>query len=158
MTKAAIGMSAIAVAAALFSAAPVYAQAAGKVGTLDCDISGGVGLIIGSQKGMTCRFLPSASGPAEIYTGTITKFGLDVGGTVGGKMVWTVVAPGSPVPGALAGSYTGATAEATVAAGLGANVLVGGSSRTVALQPLSIQGQGGLNFAVGVSQLNLRPL
>jgi hypothetical protein len=158
MTKAAIGFSAIAIAAALLSAAPVQAQAAGKVGTLDCDISGGVGLIIGSQKGMTCRFLPSAGGPGEIYTGTITKFGLDVGGTVGGKMVWTVVAPGSPVPGALAGSYGGATAEATVAAGLGANVLVGGSSRTVALQPLSIQGQGGLNLAVGVSQLTLRPL
>ena len=158
MTKAAFGISAIALAAALFSAAPTQAQAAGKVGTLDCDISGGIGLIVGSQKGMTCRFLPSAGGPGEIYTGTITKFGLDVGGTVGGRMVWSVVAPGSPLPGALSGSYGGASAEATVAAGLGANVLVGGSSQSIALQPLSVQGQGGLNLAVGVSQLTLRPL
>jgi hypothetical protein len=59
--------------------------------------------------------------------------------------------------GALAGEYGGASAEATVGAGLGANVLVGGSDRTVSLQPVSVQGQAGLNLAVGVSGLTLRP-
>ena len=57
----------------------------------------------------------------------------------------------------LAGRYTGATAEVSVAAGLGANVLVGGSNRTVALQPLSLQGQVGLDVAAGVGQLDLHP-
>ncbi|MGE0563085.1 MAG: DUF992 domain-containing protein [Pseudolabrys sp.] len=158
MTKAAIGVTAIALAATLLGAVTTQARDPGKVGTLDCDVSGGVGLIVTSKKSMTCRFVPTPGGAAEIYTGTISKFGLDIGGTTGGRMVWTVVAPGSPARGALAGNYGGASAEATVAAGLGANVLVGGSRRTIALQPLSVQGQSGLNFAVGVSELTLRAL
>ena len=80
-----------------------------------------------------------------------------IGGTTAGQMVWAVYAPTSRVFGALAGTYTGATAEATVAVGLGANVLVGGSSRTIALQPLSVSGQTGLNLAAGVASLSLRP-
>jgi hypothetical protein len=72
-------------------------------------------------------------------------------------MVWSVFAGGSARPGALGGNYGGATAEATIAGGLGANVLVGGSDRTVALQPLSVTGQTGLNLAVGVAELILRP-
>jgi hypothetical protein len=36
-------------------------------------------------------------------------------------------------------------------------VLVGGSDRTVALQPVSVTGQTGLNLAVGVAELILRP-
>ena len=55
------------------------------------------------------------------------------------------------------GDYYGATGEVTIAAGLGANVLVGGSNRTIALQPISISGQKGLNFAVGVAALHLGP-
>ena len=62
---------------------------------------------------------------------SITKFGLDIGATAGGEMIWAVYAPSDRVHGALAGNYGGATAEATVGAGLGANVLVGGSNRTV---------------------------
>jgi hypothetical protein len=57
----------------------------------------------------------------------------------------------------LAGSYGGPTAEISVAAGLGANVLVGGSRRTVALQPLSVQGQVGLDIGAGISALELHP-
>ena len=57
----------------------------------------------------------------------------------------------------LTGTYTGASAEVSVAAGLGANVLVGGSNRTVALQPLSVQGQVGLDIAAGIGQLELHP-
>lgn len=128
-----------------------------KAGTLVCDISGGIGMIIGSQKGVQCLFNPDTPGPREVYVGTISKFGLDIGATTGGQMVWVVYAPTTRVFGALAGVYSGASAEATVALGLGANVLVGGSDRTVALQPLSVQGQGGLNLAVGVASLELRP-
>ena len=92
----------------------------------------------------------------EIKRGTLTKVGVDIGVTTGGVMVWGVYAPTSRPAGALAGSYGGATAEATVVAGLGANVLVGGSNRTIALQPLSLQGQAGLNVAAGVAGIELR--
>lgn len=128
-----------------------------KSGTLVCDISGGIGFIIGSQKGVQCIFNPDMPGPQEIYVGVISKFGLDLGATSGGQMVWVVYAPTTRVFGALAGVYDGASAEATVGLGLGANALLGGSNRTVALQPLSVQGQGGLNLAVGVASLELRP-
>jgi Protein of unknown function (DUF992) len=129
-----------------------------KAGTLSCDVAGGIGMIIASQKSVTCRFNPAAQGwQSEIYVGSISKFGLDIGATSSGEMVWAVFAGGSPAPGALAGNYAGATAEATVAVGLGGNVLVGGSNRTIALQPLSVTGQAGLNLAVGVASLELRP-
>jgi hypothetical protein len=102
-------------------------------------------------------FTPSQLGPREVYVGGISKFGLDIGATAGGEMVWAVYAPTTRRFGALAGNYSGATAEATVGAGLGTNVLVGGSNRTVALQPVSVQGQAGLNVAAGVAELTLRP-
>ena len=88
----------------------------------------------------------------------IRKFGLDLGATTGGQMVWSVYAATTGRVAALAGSYAGATAEATIGAGLGANVLVGGSDRTIALQPVSIQGQTGLNVAAGVADLELQPV
>jgi hypothetical protein len=148
----------LAVAAAVALPIPASAQAnRTKVGTLSCDVSGGIGLIITSKKDLTCMFTPSQPGPREVYVGSITKFGLDLGATAGGEMVWAVYAPTTRKFGALAGDYGGATAEATVGAGLGANVLVGGSDRTVALQPVSVQGQAGLNVAAGVAELRLRP-
>jgi hypothetical protein len=151
--------AALAVVAAVTLPAPAMAQAPdrNKVGTLTCDISAGIGLIIASKKNVACMFTPSQPGPREVYTGSITKFGLDLGATAGGEMVWAVFAPSNKKFGALAGQYGGASAEATVGAGVGANVLVGGSNRTVTLQPLSVQGQAGLNLAVGVSGLELRP-
>jgi hypothetical protein len=153
-------LAALAVVAAV--AAPVPSHAAPpvqrtKIGTLTCDVSGGIGLIIASKKHLTCTFTPAGAGPLEVYTGSISKFGLDLGGTTRGVMVWSVYAPSSGVHGALAGQYAGATAEATIGVGLGANVLVGGSNHTVALQPVSVQGQTGLNIAAGVADLTLRP-
>jgi hypothetical protein len=136
-------------------AQPAIAQRPVKVGTLTCDISGGIGMIVASQKTMACTFAPTRGGK-EVYVGTISKFGLDVGATSKGRMVWAVFAPTDKVTGALAGTYAGGSTEATVGAGLGANVLVGGSNRTISLQPVSVQGQAGLNLAVGVSGLELR--
>jgi Protein of unknown function (DUF992) len=139
---------------ALFAVGAAQAQNV-QAGVLQCDVSGGVGLIIASQKELICNFRNSR-GEYEVYTGAIRKFGLDIGATVGGQMVWSVFAPSGWVSrGALAGVYAGASAEATVGAGLGANVLLGGSDRSIALQPLSIQGQAGLNVAVGVADLIL---
>ena len=128
-----------------------------KVGTLSCDISGGIGAIIASKKSVACMFTPTQPGPREVYVGSITKFGLDIGATAGGKMIWAVYAPSNRRFGALAGHYVGASAEATVGGGVGANVLVGGSNRTVSLQPISVQGQTGINVAAGVAGLELRP-
>ena len=128
-----------------------------KVGTLSCDISAGIGAIIASTKSVACMFTPSRPGPREVYTGSISKFGLDIGATTGGEMIWAVYAPTKRRFGALAGNYSGVSGEATVGAGLGANVLVGGSNRTVTLQPVSVQGQVGVNLAVGVADMELHP-
>jgi hypothetical protein len=132
------------------------AQQAVQAGTLSCDVSGGLGLIIASKKAVSCVFTPAAPGwLPESYTGSISKFGLDIGATTGAQMTWAVFATGSPGPGSLSGDYAGATAEATFAVGLGANALVGGSNRSIALQPLSVTGQTGFNAAGGVAVLQL---
>jgi hypothetical protein len=130
-----------------------------KAGVLTCDVSAGIGFIIGSQKTVSCVFAPEPAGPQQIYSGSISKFGLDIGVTSSGVMIWGVFADSvaGPGPGFLAGDYFGATGEVTIAAGLGANVLVGGSNRTVALQPVSVDSSVGLNLAVGVAELHLRP-
>jgi hypothetical protein len=150
-------IAAIALLLGAVSLEPAQAQRI-KAGTLNCDISGGLGLIIGSQRTVSCLFTPDGPGRREVYHGSISRFGLDIGVTTGAQMVWGVWAEyWGGTAGALAGDYIGASGEATIAAGLGANVLVGGSNRSVALQPLSVQGQVGLNVAVGVAELRLRP-
>ena len=131
---------------------PVWEQA----GTLNCDVSAGIGFIIGSRREVNCLFTPSYPAPPEQYVGTITKLGLDIGFTTGGQLVWSVLQSTTRRRGVLAGSYAGASAEATVVAGLGANVLVGGNDRSVALQPLSVQGQVGLNVAAGIAEIALQ--
>ncbi len=158
MKRTMLAFTAAAFAVAL-TAAPADAEGVQRVkaGTLSCDISAGIGLIIGSQKQVTCMFTPTNPGPREVYVGTINKFGLDIGATAGGQMVWAVYAPTTRRFGALAGNYGGASAEATVGLGAGVNVLLGGSDRTVALQPVSLEGQVGLNLAAGVAGLDLVP-
>jgi hypothetical protein len=126
-----------------------------RAGVLTCDVSAGMGLILGSQKLLSCSFSPEGAGRREDYDGSFTKFGLDLGLTMGGFVVWSVFTNTVAGPGFLAGDYVGASGEVTVAAGLGANVLVGGSNRTVALQPISLGGQTGLNLAIGVAALHL---
>ena len=151
-------LACLSVAAALtaFVTSPALAQSSVKVGTLTCDVSAGIGLLISQQQTMTCSFAPASGGPPDNYTGRIDKFGLPLGTVQQGSMVWGVLAPASGFPhGALAGSYGGVGAEATAGAGLGANLLVGGTGRSFSLQPLTVQGQAGLNFAAGVTTLTL---
>jgi len=131
---------------------PVWEQS----GTLNCDVSAGIGFVVGSQRQVNCLFTPSYPAPPEQYVGTITKLGLDVGFTGGGQLVWSVLQSTTRRRGVLAGSYAGASAEATVGAGLGANLLVGGNDRSVALQPLSVGGQVGLNVAAGIAEISLQ--
>jgi hypothetical protein len=147
--------SGAAVAAILAFANP--ASAAGvKVGVLTCHVSSGWGFIFGSSKDLNCNFSPSAHMGGERYVGAVSKFGVDVGYTAGGVLVWDVIAPTSTVKrGALAGSYAGVTGSATVGVGAGANVLVGGFNRSITLQPLSIEGNTGLNVAAGIGAITL---
>jgi hypothetical protein len=155
MLRNVIGVAAIALTVA--SVEPAAAQQV-RAGLLTCDVSAGLGMIIGSQKLIACAFAPdNPRGPDrhEDYDGTITKYGLDLGITGGGVMMWAVFTSTVAGPGFLAGDYVGATGEASLGAGLGANVLVGGSNRTVTLQPISVSGQIGVNLAVGVASLHL---
>lgn len=150
--KKAIG--AIAVLGAL--ALPGQALARIEIGVLDCIVEGGVGFIVGSSKDVACTFTP-AGGPAEPYIGSIDKLGVDIGFTAESVIKWAVIAPTSDAyaPGALAGTYGGVSAEATVGAGLGANVLVGGIGESFMLQPVSLQAQAGLNVAAGLTAFRL---
>jgi len=140
---------AIALGASEASAASV------KVGVLECRVAPGVGLIVGSFKSLSCNFTPTGR-KAEHYTGRISKLGLDIGFTKRGVIVWGVFAPTNGYQRhALAGHYAGASAQASLVAGLGANVLVGGSGKSFALQPFSVSGQTGVNLAVGIAGLDL---
>lgn len=133
------------------------AVAADRAGVLECNIAPGVGLIITSNRALSCRF-QSISGWTSYYVGTIRKFGLDLGFSGPQRLVWAVfTATGPEVRHALEGEYVGATADVSIGAGLGANVLVGGNGRSIALQPLSVSANTGLNVAAGVGDLFLEP-
>ena len=141
-------------AVALIVAAAMPAEARVRAGLLTCTVSPGVGFIVGSQKSVNCNF-KSVTGRAERYSGRITRVGLDVGFTTGGKIAWAVYAPSQRGPGALAGGYGGASAEATIGGGVGANVLVGGFRKSISLQPVSVGAQKGLDLALAISGLEL---
>ncbi len=148
----------VAAAVVAFLAVPPLASAKVgiKLGVLICRVEGGAGFLIGSSKNVDCKFKPAGSDRPERYTGSIGKLGIDIGVTNDSIITWAVFAPGKMKAGALKGSYTGISAEATAGLGLGANVLVGGFRRVVNLQPLSIQAQTGLNLSLAVTSLSLR--
>ena len=126
-----------------------------RIGPLSCDIDGGVGYVIGSAKEVNCLF-KSTRGKTESYTGAIRKLGVDVGFTTRQKLVWAVLAPTADYHrGSLSGLYEGATVEATVGAGVGGNILVGGTSGSIHLQMLSVTGQLGLNLAATGTSMTL---
>ena len=146
----------IAVTVLLISFSPASAQQT-KVGMLTCNTSASLGLIVGSHQTMKCRFEPNSGNVREYYTGTINRLGLDLGIKAGGVLAWAVLAPTNGLsPRALAGKYVGASGDVSLGLGGGANVLVGGSHRSVALQPVSVTGNVGVNLALGVAGLTLR--
>jgi uncharacterized protein DUF992 len=143
-------------ALALAAPAALASEAGVKAGTLTCNVSSGWGFILGSSKDIRCSYSPGEK-RYEHYQGQIKKFGVDIGYTQEGVIVWGVFAPSTDVqPGALAGDYVGATASATVGVGVGAHALVGGSGKSFTLQPLSVEGNTGLNVAGGIGALNLK--
>lgn len=151
----ALAAIAIALGAALQPSAAA-AQQRSQIGTLQCSLRPSVGLIVIQKQRMDCRFTRGHSGRVERYTGNITRLGINVGFTTRGKMIWGVFARSNVPTGALAGRFGGVSAGASLGAGIGANALIGGSHDSVVLQPISIQGQVGVNFAAGVAGMRLR--
>jgi len=131
------------------------AQSGVSAGTLSCNVEGGWGFVFGSSNDIRCTY--SGPGVHEHYAGHINTYGVDIGYTQEGVIIWGVFAPTAQVgPGALSGEYVGATAGAAVGVGVGGNVLVGGSNRSISLQPLSVSGSTGLNIAGGIGAITLR--
>jgi len=145
------------VAIAMAMSMDVQAQAKVQIGTLTCVGGEGIGLVVGSKKAYQCTFAPTGGQPTEAYQARVTKIGLDVGVTGTTTMIWTVLAASQPRRGgALSGSYAGAAADVALGVGGGGKVLIGGSAKSIVLQPLSVQGQTGVNIAIGVAGMTLR--
>ena len=139
---------------------PATAQAPqswAQVGGLSCRVDPNIGFIIVGHQPMDCSFTPNDQSPPQFYDGAINTLGLDLGVSAGSVLGWAVFAPTVGVPqGALAGEYVGVTGDVGLGIGAGANLLMGGSARTFALQPLSLQGSIAVNIVLGVSSLKLR--
>jgi hypothetical protein len=150
-----------ALALILMLATPASAQTPrwSQVGMLRCKLNPSIGFIIAGHQSMQCRFEPSnPSLPQQAYDGALNMVGLNIGISAGGVLGWAVLARTAGLPaGALAGEYVGASGDIALGLGAGANVLIGGSGRSVALQPVSLQGSIALKVALGVSALKLRP-
>jgi len=149
--KSALYVLCIGTALALMAMPPVAQQPSNRA------MNPTIGLIIGSHQTMRCEFKPERGAP-ERYSGVMNRIGLDLGITAGGQMAWAVLmsSPVSP-RGGLTGTYVGGSGDISLGVGVGANLLIGGNNSSVALQPLSIEGQVGLNLALGVASLQLRP-
>ncbi len=151
-------LAAALMATSMFALAPQTqaAQSGVRIGTLTCHVKGAWGHLVASNRRMNCVYEPYRR-HAEHYTGTLSRYGVDIGRTNNGTLIWAVVAPTSNIGRtALEGNYGGVSADATLGIGAGANVLVGGFDRSIALQPLSVEGNSGLALAAGVGVMRLR--
>jgi len=138
-------------------AGAVHAQDRVQVGVLECRGGASIGFVVGSVTNLGC-VLRIEGVPEDRYIATIRKVGLDLGITQETALAWAVYAPVNRLgPGDLSGDYAGAQGSASLGVGAGGNMLVGGSNNTIALQPLSLQGQVGINVAAGLESLELRP-
>ena len=147
----------IALAGFVASFAAAQAQSRTQVGVLECRSPGSVGLIVGSVTNFGCVLRVNGR-TDDLYTARITKVGVDLGVTGETGISWAVLAPTAQLgPGDLSGNYAGVDASAAIGVGVGGNAMIGGSNNTFALQPLSVQGQTGLNVAGGVQSMELRP-
>jgi hypothetical protein len=154
-TVAALALIAVLGAPAGAQSPPPWTQA----GMLRCVVNPSIGFIIAGHQSMECRFTQNAPIPPQAYEGALNMIGLNIGITAGGVFAWAVLAPTVGIPaGALAGEYVGASGDIGLGLGLGANVLIGGSGRTFALQPVSLEGSVAVDVALGVSALKLRPV
>jgi hypothetical protein len=142
------------------SVASAQAQLLGKsklyVGALSCNVSGSVGFIFGSTKSLGC-ILVRSNGSAEVYDGTINRFGIDIGFTKAIHVVWHVYSLDESAPqGVLAGNYAGTEASVALGGTAGGNALLGGANNAIVLQSVVVQGGNtGINFADGIAEMSL---
>lgn len=154
MIKTACGL-ALVVGCMSASAVPGNAEMA-RIGILSCDVSQGVGEILARKQALSCQFKPDGGSP-ESYAGSIDEYGVEIGKIDQGHLIWGVASATRGLsPGDLAGRYVGVGAEAAVGVGAGANALVGGSNNSFSLQPLSVDGETGINLATGVLKVTLK--
>lgn len=143
--------------AAVFIPFDASAESA-QIGMLACDVSKGIGMFVVEKQKLSCTFKSDKGGNTDNYTGSIDEFGIALGEVASGHLIWGVVAATSGLQaGALAGTYAGVGANASVGPGAGANILVGGTGKAFSLQPISVEGQEGINFAGGVTTVTLNP-
>jgi hypothetical protein len=156
MKKTFVGLASMLAATAFTPLTTSAAPNGDELGVLECTVDGGIGLLLGSSKSVNCTFSQS-NGDVDTYTGKISKLGLDVGITGKSYIKWIVFTPSgaelSDHP--LSGRYVGVSTGVSLGIGLGANALVGGNEKQIGLQPLSVEGQTGLNVALAVSTLTL---
>ncbi|MHB2169106.1 DUF992 domain-containing protein [Alsobacter sp. R-9] len=159
MTLVRILVATTTLAGVLVCAGAASAQTSVRVGTLTCDVSRGVGLFVVQKQTLTCQFKPDNGSTPDAYTGKIVEYGVAIGEVGSGHLIWGVIAPAQGIPkGALAGTYAGVGAQASAGAGAGVNVLVGGTGRAFSLQPLSVEGQTGVNIAGGITTVTLEAI
>ena len=148
----------LAVTSLVASIAGANAMPPVRAGILQCEGGQNVGFVVGSTTSLQCVFQSEGRRP-EPYIATVRRLGLDLGITDQTKLSWAVNAPTTRVGrGDLAGNYGGVGANASVGIGGGGNFLVGGPANAYALQPISLQGQTGLNVAAGVASIELEPV
>jgi len=136
------------------SVVPGHAEVA-KIGILSCDVSKGIGEILARKQSLTCQFKPD-DGQSETYVGNIDEYGVEIGKVDQGHLIWGVASATRGIPeGALAGTYVGVAAGAALGVGAGANALVGGNNQSFSLQPISVDGETGINIATGVVKVTL---
>lgn len=154
--KSSLSVGAVALVTGLAALTPAHAAPPGvKVGMLTCHVEPGWSYVVGSTRPLNCDYAPTRGRP-ERYSGQIKKVGVDIGYVSGATMVWAVIAPTSSIgKDALEGDYVGASAGASVGVGAGVNALIGGFDKSITLQPVSIEGNTGLNLAASVTAINL---
>jgi hypothetical protein len=148
----------IAIVALMAPIASANAVPAMRAGVLQCHGGQNVGFVVGSVTSLECVFQSEGRRP-EPYIATVKRIGLDLGITEQTQFSWAVNSPDGRLGyGGLAGSYGGVGANASVGVGFGGNFLVGGPANAYALQPISVQGQTGLNVAAGIAGVELQPV
>lgn len=127
-----------------------------NLGMLVCDMSKGIGFVLIEKQKMTCEFRPIA-GDNENYAGKITDYGIEIGEIKEGHLIWGVFAAAllDMQPGALNGEYIGVDADVAAGLGVGANALIGGTGKGFILQPVSVEGEVGINIAAGIRTVSL---
>jgi hypothetical protein len=149
------GVAIVTLAASLATA---NAQQRLQIGVLECEGGQNVGFVVGSVASLECVFQAEGRRP-EAYLATVHRFGVDLGFTQQTRFSWAAYGPTRSIGrGGLAGQYGGVGANASVGVGFGGNFLLGGAANSYALQPVSVQGQTGLNVAAGIADVGLEPV